>query len=235
MILSGAGLSAESGIRTFRDHDGLWENYDVMKVCSTQGWIEDHQLVTRFYNDRRRDLETKEPNHAHKVLAQLEHDYRGRIIHLTQNVDNLMEKAGAKDVIHLHGTLTDLRCEACTEVFNVGYAPQGDNISCPHCANKRVRHNVVMFGEAAPEYVHIQQAIRESSLFIAIGTSGTVINIIPIAKEFKHSIIIDPKRQKIESLYSSESYIDEYFEHFIEKKAGDAMEDMMALIKEHMD
>ena len=91
MILSGAGLSAESGIRTFRDTDGLWENHDVMKVCSTQGWIDDRHYVTRFYNDRREDLASKEPNHAHRVLAQLEHDYRGRVIHLTQNIDDLME------------------------------------------------------------------------------------------------------------------------------------------------
>lgn len=235
MILSGAGLSAESGIRTFRDHDGLWENHDVMKVCSVQGWIEDHKYVTSFYNDRRRDLEFKEPNYAHKVLAELEHDYRGRIVHLTQNIDNLMEKAGAKDVIHLHGTLTDLRCEACTETFNVGYTAQEGKEHCPNCGNKRVRHNVVMFGESAPEYSHIHQAIRECTLFIAIGTSGTVIDIIPIAKEFKHSILIDPKRQKTKSTFDPNSYVDEYFEHFIQKKAGNAMDEMMVIIKEHMD
>jgi NAD-dependent deacetylase len=235
MILSGAGLSAESGIHTFRDHDGLWENHDVMKVCSTQGWIEDHKSVTRFYNDRRRDLEFKEPNHAHQILAQLEHDYRGRVIHLTQNIDNLMEKAGAQDVIHLHGTLTDLRCEACTETFDIGYAPQVGKEQCPHCGNKRVRHNVVMFGESAPEYSHIQEAIRHCTLFIAIGTSGTVIDIVPIAKEFKHSILIDPKRQETASKFDPHTYIDEYFEHFIQKKAGEAMDDMMTRIKDHMD
>ena len=234
MILSGAGLSAESGIHTFRDHDGLWENHDVMKVCSTQGWIEDHKLVTNFYNDRRSDLEFKEPNYAHKVLAELENDYRGRIIHLTQNIDNLMEKAGAKDVIHLHGTLTDLRCEACTETFTVGYAPQDGSEYCPHCGNQRVRHNVVMFGETAPEYSHIQEAIRHCTLFIAIGTSGTVIDIVRIAKEFKHSILIDPKRQETASKFDPHTYIDEYFEHFIPKKAGEAMDEMMSIINEHM-
>ncbi|MEA3370214.1 MAG: Sir2 family NAD-dependent protein deacetylase [Campylobacterota bacterium] len=234
MILSGAGLSAESGISTFRDNDGLWDNHDVMKVCSTQGWIEDRQYVTDFYNKRREELESKEPNHAHKVLAQLEHDYRGRVIHLTQNIDNLMEKAGAKDVLHLHGTLTDLRCEACTETFSVGYAAQDGSESCPHCGNRRVRHNVVMFGESAPEYSHIQEAIRHSTLFIAIGTSGAVIDIIPIAKSFKHSILIDPKRQETKSKYDPKSYIDEYFEHFIEKKAGEAMDEMMEIIKTHM-
>ena len=235
MILSGAGLSAESGISTFRDHDGLWENHDVMKVCSTEGWIQDRKYVTSFYNDRRGDLQSKEPNHAHKVLAQLEHDYRGRVFHLTQNIDNLMEKAGAKDIVHLHGTLTDLRCEACTETFNIDYAPQEGKETCPHCGSKRVRHNVVMFGEAAPEYVNIYEAVKQCTLFIAIGTSGAVIDIIPIAKEFKHSILIDPKRQKITSMYDPKTYIDEYFEHFIEKKAGEAMDDMMTLIKKHME
>lgn len=234
MILSGAGLSAESGIRTFRDHNGLWENHNVMEVCSTQGWITNRSKVTHFYNNRRRDLEFKEPNHAHKVLTQLEHDYRGRVIHLTQNIDNLMEKAGAKDIIHLHGTLTDLRCEACTQIFNIDYAQQVGNEKCPHCGNTRIRHNVVMFGEAAPEYTRLYQSIKESTLFIAIGTSGTVIDIIPIAKEFKHSILIDPKRQNTASTFDPHNYIDEYFEHFIQKKAGDAMEDMVDIIKEHM-
>ncbi len=234
MILSGAGLSAESGVNTFRDQGGLWEKHDVMKVCSTKGWIEDRKLVTQFYNERRRELEFKEPNYAHKALAQLEHDYRGRIIHLTQNIDNLMEKAGAKDLIHLHGTLTDLRCEACTETFSVAYAAQEGKEHCPYCGNKRVRHNVVMFGESAPEYSHISQAIRECTLFIAIGTSGTVIDIVNIAKEFKNTVLIDPQRQKIESVFSPHSYIDEYFEHFIQKKASEAMEDMLLIIKEHM-
>jgi NAD-dependent deacetylase len=235
MILSGAGLSAESGISTFREHDGLWETYDVMKVCSTEGWIENRKLVTSFYNKRRVELEFKEPNHAHKVLAKLEHAYRGRIVHLTQNIDNLMEKAGSKNLIHLHGTLTDLRCENCTEIFDVAYAPQDDTIHCPHCGNKRVRHNVVMFGESAPQYIHMNQAIRESTLFIAIGTRGTVIDIVRIAKEFKHSILIDPKRQETSSKFDPHKYIDEYFEYFIQKNAGDAMDDMMAIINGHMD
>lgn len=234
MILSGAGLSTESGINTFRDSDGLWENYDVMEVCSTQGWIADHKRVTRFYNERRCELEFKKPNHAHMVLAQLDHDYRGRVIHLTQNIDDLMEKAGSNDVVHLHGTLTELRCEACTEIFNVGYRPQEGNETCPHCGNKRVRHNVVMFGESAPMYSELYDAIRHATLFIAIGTSGTVIDISSIAKEFKHSILIDPRRQETKSKFDPKRYIDEYFEYFIQKKASEAMDEMMNLIKEHM-
>jgi len=234
MIVSGAGLSAESGISTFRDSDGLWENHNVMDVCSTKGWIKDRHFVTNFYNERRSDLESKIPNDAHKVLAQLEKEYRGRVMHLTQNIDNLMEKAGAKDIVHLHGTLTDLRCEACTEVFSIGYKIQDGSESCPNCGNKRVRHNVVMFGEAAPEYVNIQKAIKECSLFIAIGTSGAVIDVTQIAKEFKHSILIDPKRNRTASMYDPKPYIDEYFEHFIQKKASEAMDEMMDIIKGYM-
>lgn len=235
MILSGAGLSASSALHTFRGHNGLWENHDVLKVCSYDGWIADRHFVTRFYNERRAELAEKEPNYAHQVLARLEHEFRGRLIHLTQNIDNLLEKAGAKEVIHLHGTLSDLRCEACTETFFIAYAPQEGTEQCPHCGSTRVRHNVVMFGETAPEYIHIQPAIRQSTLLIAIGTSGKVIDIVPIVKSFKHSILIDPNRNETQSMYDPFTYIDQYFEHFIQKNADEAMDEMLILIKRHME
>lgn len=236
MILSGAGLSAESGIKTFRDHDGLWEDYDVMQVCSTQGWKADRELVTQFYNARRKDLEDKAPNRAHKALAELEKKYPGQIYNLTQNVDDLLEKAGCKKVIHLHGTLRDLRCEACGEVWDVGYLSQDANTCCPGCESGRIRHNVVMFGEAAPAYSNIYEAVEACQLFIAIGTSGQVIDIVPIASEFQHSILINPKREAyLSSFGSHDKYIDEYFEHFIQTGAGDAVDEMIRIIEEFMD
>ena len=236
MILSGAGLSAESGIKTFRDHDGLWENYDVMQVCSTQGWQEDRALVTEFYNARRKDLEEKEPNKAHVSLAELEKKYPGRIYNLTQNVDNLLEKAGCKEVMHLHGTLTDLRCEACGHIWEIGYVPQNEFDACPRCESDLVRHNVVMFGEAAPAYARIYEAIQNCELFIAIGTSGQVIDIVPIASEFTHSILINPKREEYITGYGAHGkYIDEYFEHFIQKGAGDSVGEMMEIISGFME
>ncbi len=234
LILSGAGLSAQSGITTFRDADGLWEKHDVMQVCSTQGWIKDRKLVTRFYNERRTELASKEPNTAHFTLAQLEKEYRGRIIHMTQNVDDLLERAGAHDITHLHGTLTDLRCEACTQIFPIGYRNQTEQESCPHCGNTRVRHNVIMFGETAPHYVDLDNALRHASLFIAIGTSGTVIDITRIAKAFKHSVLIDPKRHETTSQFDPHTYKDAYFEHFIQKKATDAMDELLTIIHQHM-
>jgi len=236
MIISGAGLSAESGIRTFRDHDGLWENYDVMQVCSTEGWEADRELVTQFYNTRRKDLSDKQPNKAHIALAELEKKYPSKLYNLTQNVDNLLEKAGCKEVIHLHGTLTDLRCEDCGHVWDVGYSSQEETEACPRCESSSVRHNVVMFGEAAPAYERIYEAISNSKLLIAIGTSGQVIDIVPIASAFKHSILINPKREEhFTSFGSNDRYIDEYFEHFLQKGAGEAVDEMMNLIEEFMD
>ncbi len=236
MILSGAGLSAESGIKTFRDHDGLWENYDVMQVCSTQGWAADRKLVTQFYNDRRRDLESKKPNRAHLGLAALERRFGERIIHLTQNVDDMMERAGAEGVIHLHGTLRDLRCEACGETWDVGYRAQSDAEHCPTCGSSRVRHNVVMFGEAAPAYQYIYTALSACDLFVAIGTSGAVIDIVALAQEFEHSVIVNPKSEEhITAFGSFDRTIDSYFTHFIQKGAGDAMPELAAIIEAHLD
>ena len=236
MILSGAGLSAESGIKTFRDHDGLWENYDVMQVCSTQGWKADRALVTQFYNARRKDLEDKKPNRAHKALAELEKKYPGQIYNLTQNVDDLLEKAGCEEVIHLHGTLRDLRCEACSHIWDVGYSSQEYSENCPVCKSDSIRHNVVMFGEAAPMYSRIYEAIQKCQLFIAIGTSGQVIDIVPIASEFQHSILINPKREEYMTSFGSKGrYIDAYFEHFLQSGAGEAVDEMMRIIEEFMD
>lgn len=235
MIISGAGLSAESGIRTFRDADGLWEEYDVMQVCSTQGWEADRALVTAFYNARRLDLKGKLPNLAHHAFARLEHEYPGQIIHLTQNVDDLLERAGCKEVVHLHGTLRDLRCEECGHTWDIGYQAQNEYDACPRCESDRVRHNVVMFGESAPQYAKIYPSIDKSSLFIAVGTSGQVIDIVDIAGAFDHSLLINPNREEHVSMFGSfEKDIDEYFEHFIQKKASAAVDEMLSIVKAHL-
>jgi NAD-dependent deacetylase len=235
MIVSGAGLSAESGISTFRESDGLWERYDVMEVCSAQGWQKNRKLVTDFYNARRMELEEKAPNAAHFALAELERKYSLRVWNLTQNVDNLLEKAGCKRVIHLHGTLTDLRCESCCGVFDIGYRAQKEDECCPNCGSSDIRHNVVMFGESAPEYQHLYEAVEECDLFVAIGTSGRVIDIVSLAGEFDHSILVNPKREeRITAFGSFDRMIDDYFEHFIQKRATEAAGEMVALIEAHL-
>jgi NAD-dependent deacetylase len=236
MILTGAGLSAESGIRTFRDSDGLWEEYDVMQVCSTQGWQEDRELVTDFYNKRRAELESKEPNKAHYMLADLERELEGRLWNLTQNVDDLLERAGCKNVIHLHGTLRDLRCEDCYYIWDIGYRPQRDDEVCPKCGSQSIRHNVVMFGESAPAYQYIYQAVEDSDMFVAIGTSGQVIDVVPIAREFDYSIFVNPNRERhLTSFGDFEKFIDEYFTVFLQKKAGEASDELFRMIMEYCD
>lgn len=193
LILSGAGISAESGIRTFRDADGLWEEYDVMEVCSVEGFERNPKLVADFYDARRRDLRDKLPNAAHEMVARLKAKYPHQIDVLTQNVDDLFERAGCEEVIHLHGTLTDLRCEECGRVYTIGYESQEGSI-CPGCEGEHIRHNVVMFGEEAPMYAQLQLSIDECDMLVVIGTSGQVINTAWIAQWFDHSILnnLDP-------------------------------------------
>ncbi|MDH5464243.1 MAG: NAD-dependent deacetylase, partial [Thiovulaceae bacterium] len=171
VILSGAGLSAESGIRTFRESDGLWEEYDVAEVCSTQGFQANRQKVLDFYDLRRADIEFKEPNAAHEMVARIKKRFPKDIAVITQNVDNLLERAGCPEIVHLHGTLTDLRCEDCEHVFTIGYRSQ-NGLVCPACESELVRHNVVMFGESAPMYRVLSQELSDAQLLIVIGTSG---------------------------------------------------------------
>jgi NAD-dependent deacetylase len=192
-ILSGAGLSAESGIKTFRGNDGMWENYRVEEVCSVEGWERDRKKVSDFYDARRADLKTKEPNVAHYALAELKKKYPNNIVMLTQNVDDLLERAGCPDVIHLHGTLTDLRCESCSKEFYVGYEPQ-DGKQCPYCHSDSVRHNVVMFGEAAPKYAFLVTLTKQADMLVVLGTSGQVIDTASLARQIEESILnnLDP-------------------------------------------
>ncbi|UFS62124.1 NAD-dependent deacetylase [Sulfurimonas sp. HSL-3221] len=232
MILSGAGLSAESGLRTFRDHDGMWEEYDVMQVCSTEGWEADRELVTRFYNARRHDLADKAPNAMHRAIAELQRRYSGQIWNLTQNVDDLLERAGCDEVIHLHGTLRDLRCESCGHLWDIGYAGQTEDDCCPRCESAAVRHNVVMFGESAPMYRRIYEAVNDAELFVAIGTSGQVIDIVPIAREFEHSVLVNPRREEYVTMFGSfEQNIDAFFSDFLQMGAVAAAEPLTGLVE----
>lgn len=188
LIFSGAGISAESGIRTFRDANGLWEEYNVEEVCSVKGFERNPQLVNSFYDARRHDLIDKRPNAAHEMVARVKAKYKNRIEVLTQNVDDLFERAGCIGVIHLHGTLTQLRCMDCGCVFDIGYEPQ-EGVVCPECESDLIRHNVVMFGESAPMYQKLQDAIDDCDYLIVIGTSGQVVGIHQYAGWFEESIL----------------------------------------------
>ena len=176
VILTGAGISAESGIRTFRAEDGLWEEHKVDDVATPEGFQRDPRLVQQFYNQRRQQLSSPEisPNAAHYALAELESLLGDNLLLVTQNIDNLHERAGSQRIIHMHGELLKVRCENTGQVIPW----QGDitdNDRCTCCQFPSVlRPHIVWFGEMPLEMDRIYQALSEATLFIAIGTSGHV-------------------------------------------------------------
>ena len=179
VILSGAGISAESGISTFRDSGGLWEQHDVMEVASVAGWKKNPALVLEFYNQRRSQLESVEPNRAHFDIAALEKDYD--VVVITQNVDNLHEKAGSSKVIHLHGELTKVRPEdSYTEVDgydesrvkDIGYSAIG--MGDVDEQGVQYRPQIVFFGEAVPKLREALRELVEADIMIIVGTSLVV-------------------------------------------------------------
>lgn len=178
-ILTGAGISAESGISTFRDNDGLWCNHHVEDVASPDAFIRNPALVQLFYNERRRNLllTSVTPNKAHVALARLEEELSGKrkVVIVTQNVDNLHERAGSKNVLHMHGELLKVRCTATGNVFEWQKDIVGDVDRCPDCGLLgTLRPHIVWFGEMPFCMDEIESILSKTDLFVAIGTSGNV-------------------------------------------------------------
>ncbi len=173
VILTGAGVSAESGVKTFRDAGGLWEGHDVMDVATPEAFERNPLLVQRFYDARRRQVNSVQPNDAHAALARLEAEFEGDVLLVTQNVDDLHERGGARRVVHMHGELLKAWCQACGRKFrweeDLAHAPP-----CPACGERRLRPDIVWFGEVPYHMDEIQEALYECDLFAAIGTSGEV-------------------------------------------------------------
>ena len=176
VILTGAGISKESGLDTFRDADGIWKKHKIEDVARPEAFAKDPVLVHDFYNQRRRSLDDPavQPNAAHKALARLEHEWGGPVLLVTQNIDDLHERGGSKNIIHMHGELRKGECIGCRAITPV----TGDlsvETPCPACNKKNVmRPHVVWFGEYPLMTADIEHTINKCRLFIAIGTSGTV-------------------------------------------------------------
>lgn len=213
VILSGAGISAESGISTFRDSDGLWDQYDVKVICNYDSLDKHEKTTIDFYDTRRQELEDKKPNYAHKVITELKKQYPNDIAVITQNIDDLFEKAGLnkEEVIHLHGFTTELRCRDyyCDTVIDIGYTKQNDynNGLCPQCGGK-LRPNIVFFGEQAPMYEYLNKEFQDCEMFVVIGTSGNVIGVNTMATFVDISILnnLEPSNAIDEHLFSKVIY-----------------------------
>ncbi|KLE34810.1 NAD-dependent deacylase [Aurantiacibacter luteus] len=173
VILTGAGISAESGIRTFRADDGLWEDHPVEQVATPEGFARDPGLVQRFYDQRRADIRAARPNAAHLALGRLDEAWGGNLLIVTQNIDDLHERGHARRVLHMHGEGLSAWCTAC-DMRHRWEGTLRDGPACPACCEKALRPDIVWFGEMPYQMERIYTAIAAADLFVSIGTSGAV-------------------------------------------------------------
>lgn len=232
IIFSGAGLSASSGISTFRDKDGLWENHNINEICTVGCLDWNFEATINFYNLRRENIKDKLPNKAHKMIAKIKDKYPKKIEIITQNVDDLLEKANCKEVIHLHGFLQEIRCMNCGKIKNIKYSLQDNtNSKCKHCSAK-MRPNVIFFGEAAPKYELMYKLLEKCGLLVVIGTSGNVIDVNYLSRYADYCILnnLEPSDAIYEECFNKIYYedantaykkIEEDIENFINKKFDD--------------
>lgn len=176
VVLTGAGISAESGIPVFRSETGLWENHKVEDVATYEGFTRDKTMVHNFYNTMRQSLKTKQPNGGHLALTKLQQGLEaqgGKLTIVTQNIDDLHEKAGSHDIIHMHGRLNTLLCESC-HASVPWFEDSSVETVCPKCGKKAMRPDIVWFGEMPYQMDEIESALFSCDLFLAVGTSGVV-------------------------------------------------------------
>lgn len=208
VILTGAGISAESGIRTFRDQNGLWEEHRIEDVASPEGFQRDRGLVNRFYNARRKQLqdETVKPNAAHRALAELEQEWEGEFLLITQNVDNLHERAGSRKLFHMHGELNKVRCEWCDEPehFTENIL---ESTLCKLCGRASLRPHIVWFGEMPLYMDEIMDAVDACEIFVSIGTSG---NVYPAAGLVSRALRAETFEVNLQSSEISSNFKEHY-------------------------
>jgi len=220
VVLSGAGISAESGIKTFRDSNGLWEEYDIYEVASPQGWQKNPALVLEFYNLRRKDVRTAQPNAAHLGLAQLQDKYDVRII--TQNIDDLHERAGSQHVLHLHGQIFQMRSVLDEERIY----PITEDIKLGDLAadGGQLRPHIVWFGEAVPMIEVALKEVLQADIFVVVGTS---LNVYPAAGLLDY---VGPNVPKyvIDKSIPAVSNIQEL--HCIEKPATEGVAELIKIL-----
>lgn len=220
VVLTGAGISAESGLKTFRDSDGLWEGYDIEEVATATAWRRNPALVQEFYNMRRKNVQEAKPNKAHYILAELEKEFD--VIIITQNIDDLHERAGSTHIVHLHGEILKMRSEKNEDLI---YPIHGD-IKMGDLAEDgaQLRPHIVWFEEPVPLIEHAARLVREGDIFLIVGTSLVVYpaaGLINYAPPFMPKFIVDKKIPATYGLHNLTA---------VEKGAGEGMEEVKALL-----
>ncbi|UTZ41262.1 Sir2 family NAD+-dependent deacetylase [Vibrio campbellii] len=212
VVLTGAGISAESGIQTFRAQDGLWENHRIEDVVTPEGFLRDPDLVQSFYNQRRKKLQGEDikPNAAHIALGRLEEQLEGKVTIITQNIDNLHERGGSANIIHMHGELLKARCSESNQVIE--HSEDIETGELCHCCQipSQMRPHIVWFGEMPLRMGEIYAALEEADLFISIGTSGVVYPAAGFVHDAKmhgaHTIEINLEPSAVESEFEEKRY-----------------------------
>lgn len=235
LIFTGAGLSAESGISTFRDNvDGLWTQYNPDIVANLRNFSTYRDIVFKFYNERRVELPTLRPNKAHEGLAALQRLYgKDRVKIFTQNIDDFLERAGCEDVVHVHGKFTDMHCLACSHTWDIGHTRWEKDQPCPNCGEvETVKPGVIFFYEDAPEYPNMYKTFRDSrkDIILVIGTSGEVVPLHKIAgnrysPNKSYSILNNKDHDK----YGHIDYGD--FDACLFEPAGQAIDKIIGIVK----
>jgi NAD-dependent deacetylase len=220
VVLTGAGISAESGLKTFRDSDGLWEGYNIEEVATPEAWHKNPSLVQQFYNERRKAVLEAEPNKAHVLLAELEEQFNVHII--TQNIDNLHERAGSNNILHLHGEIVKSR-----STFNSDdiYPIKGWELKMGDLCNAgyQLRPHIVWFGESVPKIEPAKEIVSDADIFVIIGTSLQVYPAAGLVNKTKPETpiyIIDPKHINLNNIGAN----------VIQKKAVEGVEELVNLL-----
>ena len=193
VILTGAGISAESGLGTFRDEEGLWAQHKIEDVATPEGFQRNAALVQKFYNMRRAELKKAKPHQAHMALGRLARELKGTVTLVTQNVDNLHEAGGSPSVLHMHGELNKVRCTRCGEVHEWDRDVEAIT-PCPACGARSLRPHVVWFGEMPFHMDEIETALVAADLFISIGTSGAVYpaaGFVSLARRYGYAYTVE--------------------------------------------
>lgn len=221
VFLTGSGISADSGIETFRDKGGLWHKYDVQKVCNIETFEQNKAQIFSFYNEQRRKYANAKPNYAHLAIARLQQQI-GKVSIITQNIDQLLEQAGCHNVVHIHGNLNEMICLACEKIHVIDDQDISPDDPCPFCHQTELKPNVVFFNEGAymQPMLEIFEAMTVDDVLVVMGTSGMAIPLNALVEAV-------PGFKILNNLMPSDDINEDLFDHVIYQQATKAIDQIV--------